>query len=167
MNWGHNLFSDQYQRALEAHDARTTQELELRCGAIAVFTLADLGLNPRCGRKRLARTKLAKSITDAAFGEFRRQLEYKTIWNRKHLAVIDRWYPSSKTCHVCGAVNDALTLADRSWTCTCGAHLDRDLNAGLNIRAEGLKILAAGHAESNARGPSVRLPQLGAVGVEA
>jgi putative transposase len=67
--------------------------------------------------KGLARTKLAKSVTDAAFGEFRRQLEYKAIWNRRHLAVIDRWYASSKTCHACGAVSDALTLADRCWTC--------------------------------------------------
>ena len=115
--------------------------------------------------KGLARTKLAKSITDASFGEFRRQLEYKTIWNRKHLAVIDRWYPSSKSCHVCGAVNGDLTLADRSWTCGCGAHLDRDLNAALNIRTEGWKILAAGHAERiTAQGPIVRLPQLEAVG---
>ncbi len=97
----------------------------------------------------LAKTKLAKSMLDASLGEFRRQVEYKTIWNRRHLAVIDRWYPSSKTCHVCGAVNDALTLSDRSWTCICGAHHDRDLNAALNIRSGGLKILvAAGHAET-------------------
>ena len=118
--------------------------------------------------KGLVRTKLAKSMTDAAFGEFIRQLKYKTIWNRRQLAVNDRWYPSSKVCHVCGAVNRALTLADRTWTCGCGAHLDRDLNAALNIRSEGLKILTAGHAESiNARGPDVRLPQLGAAGGEA
>jgi putative transposase len=111
--------------------------------------------------KGLARTKLAKSITDASFGEFRRQLEYKTIWNRRHLAVIDRWYPSSKTCHTCGAINDALTLADRRWTCVCGVCHDRDLNAALNI-------LAVGYTDKlNARGPSARLPQLGAVGVEA
>lgn len=117
--------------------------------------------------KGLARTKLAKSILDAGFGEFRRQLEYKTIWNRRYLAVIDRWFPSSKTCHVCGVVNQALTLADRSWTCVCGACHDRDLNAAINIRSEGLRILAAGHAESlNARGPDVRLP-LEAIGDEA
>ena len=118
--------------------------------------------------KGLARTKLAghaKSVLDAAFGETRRQLEYKTVWNRKHLAVVDRWYPSSKTCHVCGAVNHALTLADRSWTCSsCGTHHDRDSNASFNIKAEGLVILAAGHAERlNARGADVRPPQLEAV----
>ena len=118
--------------------------------------------------KGLAKTKLAKSVLDAAFGETRRQLEYKTLWNRRHIAVIDRWYPSSKTCHACGAVNHDLTLANRSWTCVCGVCHDRDLNAALNIRTEGLKILAAGYAERlNARGPDVRLPQLGAVGVEA
>ena len=117
--------------------------------------------------KGLAKTKLAKSSLDAAFGETRRQLEYKSVWNRKHLAVIDRWYPSSKTCHVCGTVNGALTLANRSWTCVCGTVHDRDSNASLNIKAEGLIILVAGHAKSlNAQGPSVRLPQLGAVGVE-
>ena len=84
-------------------------------------------------------------------------------------ALAKRWYPSSKTCHVCGTVNDALTLADRSWTCVvCGAHHDRDLNAALNIRSEGLKILAAGYAERlNARGAGVSPPQLEAVGVEA
>jgi putative transposase len=118
--------------------------------------------------KGLVRTKLAKSTTDASFGEFRRQLEYKTVWKRRYLAVVDRWYPSSKTCRACGAVNDALTLADRTWTCVCGVCHDRDLNAALNVRSEGLKILTAGHAERiTARGPDVRLPQVEAVGVEA
>jgi putative transposase len=120
--------------------------------------------------KGLAKTKLAKSILDAAFGEVRRQLEYKTVWNRRHLAVIDRWYPSSKTCHACGAVNTDLMLADRQWMCVCGVCHDRDFNAALNIRSEGLKLipLAAGYAESiNARGPDVRLPLVEAIGVEA
>ena len=76
----------------------------------------------------LAKTKLAKSVLDAGLGEFRRQLGYKTIWNRRHLAVIDRGYPSSQTCHACGAVNAALRLADRSWRCGCCGWLhDRDL----------------------------------------
>ena len=111
--------------------------------------------------KGLVKTKLAKSMADASLGEFRRQLAYKTIWNRSHLAVIDRWYPSSKTCHMCGAVNAALTLADRSWRCECGTHLDRDLNAARNIRAEGLKILAAGHAESKRTGSRYKTSAVG------
>ena len=117
--------------------------------------------------KGLVRTKLAKSMMDASFGEFRRQLEYKTIWNRRHLAVIDRWYPSSKTCHECGAVNAALTLANRRWTCACGAVHDRDFNAALNIRAEGLKLLAVGYPDRlNAHGAGVSPSRLEAVGVE-
>ncbi len=113
----------------------------------------------------LARTKLAKSMADASMGEFRRQVEYKSVWGRKHLAVIDRWFPSSKTCHDCKAVNAGLTLADRSWVCGCGAVHDRDLNAAKNIRDEGFRTLAAGHAESlNARGRLVRLPNGSKVG---
>lgn len=108
--------------------------------------------------KGMARTKLAKSVSDAALGEFRRQLEYKTVWHRKHLATIDRFFPSSKLHMECGAINDALTLADRVWTCGCGTIHDRDLNAARNIRTEGLKLLvAAGHAEIlNACGAQVR-----------
>jgi putative transposase len=105
----------------------------------------------------LARTKLARSFADAAMGEFRRQLEYKGLWNHKALVVIDRFFPSSKMCHACGAINDTLALSDRHWVCGCGAVHDRDLNAARNIRDEGLRILAAGQAERlNAQGASVR-----------
>jgi putative transposase len=107
--------------------------------------------------KGLARTKLAKSFMDAACGEFRRQLTYKAEWNRKHLVVIDRFYPSTKRCGACGAINDALTLSDRHWVCACGAVHDRDVNAARNIRDEGLRRLAEGNSDSlNARGAHVR-----------
>jgi putative transposase len=105
----------------------------------------------------LARTKLARSFADAAMGEFRRQLAYKCEWSRKTLIVIDRFFPSSKMCHACGAINDTLALSDRHWVCECGAVHDRDRNAAINIRDEGLRILAAGQAERlNAQGASVR-----------
>lgn len=108
--------------------------------------------------KGLVRTKLSKSFADASMGEFRRQLEYKCLWNRKHLAVIDRFYPSSRLCRGCGAINETLTLSDRQWACDCGMVHDRDLSAAVNIRGEGLRILAAGHADKqNARGRGVRL----------
>lgn len=112
--------------------------------------------------KGLARTKLAKSIHDAALGELRRQLEYKTVWNRKRLLVVGRYYPSSKTCSACGLINQALKLSDRDWSCACGVMHDRDVNAAKNIRAEGLRFLvAAGHAETlNACGGDVRPPAL-------
>jgi putative transposase len=107
--------------------------------------------------KGLAKTKLARSFSDAAMGEFRRQLAYKCEWNRKALVVIDRWFPSSKMCDRCGALDDRLTLSDREWDCDCGAHHKRDLLAACNIRDEGLRLLAAGQAERlNAQGASVR-----------
>lgn len=110
--------------------------------------------------KGLARTKLGKSILDASFGEFRRQMTYKALWRRKQLVVVDRWFPSSKLCGDCGATHDTLTLADRYWICpSCGAEHDRDLNAAMNLRNEGMKQLALGHRESrNACGVPVSLP---------
>src|SRR3954451_12246404 len=92
--------------------------------------------------KGMARTKLGKSVMDASMGEFRRQLEYKCLWNRKHLAIIDRWFPSSRLHGECGEINDQLQLSDRTWTCGCGVVVDRDLNAAVNIRDEGLRMLA-------------------------
>ncbi len=116
--------------------------------------------------KGLARTKLAKSFTDASMGEFRRQLTYKSEWNRKHLVVIGRLFPSSRLCRGCEAVNAELTLSDRHWVCACGMVHDRDGSAAINIRDEGLRILAEGGSDKqNARGAGVR-PPMEAVGVE-
>jgi len=110
----------------------------------------------------LARTKLAKSFMDASMGEFRRQLEYKSIWGRKHLAVIGRFYPSTRLCRGCGAINETLTLSDRQWVCGCGMIHDRDLSAAINIRDEGLRILAVGHTDkTNARGVRIRPVKVG------
>ncbi len=73
-------------------------------------------------------------MSDAAFGELRRQLEYKTGWYRTGLVVADRWYPSSRTCSRCGTVKADLTLADRVYECdSCGLVLDRDVNAAVNL----------------------------------
>ena len=84
---------------------------------------------------------LAKSIQDLGLYEFRRQLEYKCQFYGRYLVVIDRFYPSSKTCHECGFINSKLTLNDREWICpVCGKHIDRDYNAALNILDEGLKL---------------------------
>jgi putative transposase len=77
---------------------------------------------------------LARHASDAAFGEFRRHLEYKTAWYGTELVVADRWFPSSKTCSGCGSINPELTLADRTYACTsCGLVIDRDLNAAINL----------------------------------
>ena len=82
--------------------------------------------------------RLAKAVSDAAFGEFRRQLEYKTAKTDAKLHVIDRWYPSSKTCSRCGRVKAKLSLNERTYKCDgCGLVMDRDLNAAVNIRVAG------------------------------
>ncbi len=87
------------------------------------------------GRKVRQKAGLNKAILDAAPGEFRRQLGYKTRWHGSELAVCDRWFPSSKTCSVCGAVKTKLSLSERVFSCGCGAVLDRDVNAARNIAA--------------------------------
>ena len=82
--------------------------------------------------------RLAKAVSDASFGEFRRQLEYKTARTGAALRVIDRWYPSSKTCSKCGRVKAKLSLAERVYKCDgCGLVMDRDLNAAVNIKVAG------------------------------
>ena len=88
--------------------------------------------------------KLAKSIADVSWGEFRRQLTYKSEWYGKQLIVIDRFYPSSQMCSVCGEKWDGTKdLKVRKWQCPhCGTMLDRDTNAAINILNEGLRLLA-------------------------
>ncbi len=88
--------------------------------------------------------KLAKSISDSGWGEFRRQLEYKANWYGKKLVLIDRFYPSSQLCSVCGEKwTGTKDLSVREWTCPhCNTTLDRDINASINILNEGLRITA-------------------------
>jgi putative transposase len=91
----------------------------------------------------LKNRKLSQAISDVSFGEFFRQMAYKCEWYGKNLIKIGRFEPSSKTCSVCGHINDDLTLADREWICEgCGAVHDRDLNAAKNIKQMGLEKYA-------------------------
>jgi putative transposase len=88
--------------------------------------------------------KLALSISDMGFGEFRRQLEYKSILNGVTLIVVDKWFASSKICSGCGFKKDALPLSEREYVCeNCGQVIDRDLNAAINLRNYGLEQLRA------------------------
>lgn len=82
----------------------------------------------------LSNHKLARSLSDIGFGEFRRQLEYKVKRYGVHLVIADQWYPSTRLCSVCYTKNEALTLKDRQWQCSCcHTEHDRDLNASYNL----------------------------------
>ncbi|MBO0880665.1 MAG: transposase [Mycobacterium sp.] len=80
---------------------------------------------------------LAQAISDVGWAEFARLLRYKQAWRGGDVVVADRWFPSSRTCPVCGAVHRDLTLADRVFTCGCGYSADRDTNAAVNLACWG------------------------------
>ncbi|MGQ4419823.1 RNA-guided endonuclease TnpB family protein, partial [Streptomyces sp. SAS_269] len=95
-------------------------------------------------RNLLKNLSLARAISDASWTEIRSMLEYKCAWYGRELVVIDRFFPSSKLCGVCGTVREKLPLNVREWTCACGAVHDRDVNAARNILAAGLAASACG-----------------------
>ncbi len=101
-----------------------------------IICVEDINLRGMAGS-----LKLGKSTNDNGFGMFRTFLDYKLAEQGKLLVEIDKWFPSSKMCSICGTVNSDLTLADREWDCECGAHHLRDLNAAINIRNAGLNLI--------------------------
>jgi putative transposase len=101
-----------------------------------MIMIEDLNVSGMVRNRRLAR-----AISDCGWGELRRQLEYKCERYGRRLIVIDRWYPSSKTCSACGHLLAELSLSTRRWTCpSCRARHDRDINAAQNILAAGLAV---------------------------
>ena len=103
-----------------------------------VICMEDLNVS-----SMLRNHKLAESIQELNFGEFRRMLEYKVNWYGRKLVFVDRFYPSSKTCNHCGYVNKKLKLSDRQWVCpNCGEIIERDYNAALNIKDEGIRLIS-------------------------
>ena len=110
---------------------------------VQYFSIEDLNVQ---GMKRNHR--LAKSLADVSFSEFKRQLEYKAEYNGREIHQVDRFYPSSKLCSNCGSLKADLTLSDRVYCCDkCGTRLDRDYNASLNLLSQLKKHIGGVHPE--------------------
>ncbi|WUU94704.1 RNA-guided endonuclease TnpB family protein [Actinoallomurus sp. NBC_01490] len=118
---------------------------------------------PRFKAKKLKNHTLARAISDAAWSEFRRMLEYKARWYGREVIVADRWFPSCKLCSACGTVAGTMPLNVRMWTCGCGTTHDRDVNAAKNLLAAGPAVSACGAGVR----PRVGFLPVGAVGAEA
>lgn len=107
---------------------QTTSEIVRR--EPSYITIEDLNIKGIMQNKHLS-----KAIQQQGFYEFRRQIQYKGLWNNSEIRIVARWYPSSKTCHDCGYINKELSLKDREWICpNCESVIDRDFNASLNLR---------------------------------
>ena len=109
------------------------------------MTAGAQGTKEAPGKNVAQKSGLNRSILDVSFGEIARQLEYKADWYGRTLLKVDRFFPSSKLCSGCGHKVDEMRLDVRDWTCPkCQAvHVDRDLNAAINIKNEGLKQLSS------------------------
>lgn len=144
-----NVRKDALHQATSAIVAKTKPDGQ-RPGVVVIEDLNVSGM--------MKNHHLAQAIADVGFYEFRRQLEYKTMWHGEELMTADRFFPSSRLCPECGCINGELTLADREWTCDCGAVHDRDLVAACNLRD--LAICTASSAgtgrKANACGEDVR-----------
>ena len=168
---GSNRYERQRRKVAKIHqqikDQRNWSTHNLTTAIINTYDtiiVEDLNVS---GMKKL----FGKSISDAAFGEIIRQLEYKSNWYGRTFHKVDRWYPSSKTCNCCGYKMGDMDLSVREWDCpNCGSHHDRDLNAAKNILDEGLRDLYSFTSDELAdyrRGEEVRHATMDAFFCEA
>ena len=132
-NQRRDFLHQESRKLVNSHDSFAHEDLNIS------------GMSRRCKPKKnedgkflpngqSAKSGLNKSILDAAWGEFVRQVRYKAEQDGKNILQVPRFFPSTKKCSCCGAINNSLTLADREWACPkCGAKHDRDKNAATNI----------------------------------
>ena len=127
------------------HKASRTLINENQGGGHPLVCVESLNVKGMTEGRPIKHPRLAKHIADANWGEFVRQLKYKSDWAGRTLVEIDRFFPSSKRCSCCGFVHESLPLSIREWDCPeCNTHHDRDINAAKNIKTAGLAGLVGG-----------------------
>ncbi|PWT79052.1 MAG: transposase [Chloroflexi bacterium] len=138
-NWceqAKKLAKAHYRAACQRQDSLHQMTTKVAC------TYSLIGLEDLNTKGMVANHHLAQAVSDAGFFEVKRQLLYKSEQCGGSVQLVDRWFPSSKTCYVCGWVKDDLTLADRIWECErCGTVHERDLNAAIMIEREALRLV--------------------------
>lgn len=115
-----------------AHIANQRKDFNHKLSTYLARTYSFIAVEDLCV-KGLARTNLAKSVYDAGWSQLIQFTSYKVVKTGAELGRVDRFFPSSRLCRVCGCINEALTLSDRTWVCACGTVHDRDPNAAGNI----------------------------------
>jgi len=130
----HAKIADSRRDFLQKQSTQITNEYDVIC-------IESLNM------KGMARSlNLGKSVNDVGWGQFTNMLEYKSLWKGKYLVKIPKYFPSSKRCSGCGYINKGLTLSERTWVCPeCGTGHDRDINAAVNVREEGIRIFKNSH----------------------
>ncbi|MFF8845716.1 RNA-guided endonuclease InsQ/TnpB family protein [Streptomyces sp. NPDC015127] len=132
------LISDARRDALDQLTTRLVRENQVL--VVEDLPVANL-LRSAPGKGRRRKAKLNQSITDAAWGELLRQLRYKCAWYGRTLVIVDRFFPSTRRCSSCHAKGPRLDVSAREWTCQeCGVVHDRDVNAAVNLRDEGMRL---------------------------
>jgi len=135
------LISDMRRDMLDQLTNRLVHENQvLVVEDLSVETLMRAGR----GKGRRRKAKLNQAIADASWGELVRQLRYKCEWYGRKLVVVDRFFPSTRRCSACHVMGPRLDVSVRQWTCAeCDVLHDRDVNAAVNLRDEGMRLLAA------------------------
>lgn len=142
-------------RRIYAHVAAQRRDGLHKLTDMLTRTYRDISIEDLNVAGMVTNHRLARAVSDCGFAELRRQLVYKSARTGAAIHIIDRWYPSSKTCSNCGTVKAKLSLNERTYCCdACGLRIDRDLNAAINIEKQ--HVAPSAEETLNARGGDIR-----------